>query len=712
MMSARCLLVGAQTSPHPSLSLGRLKAAADAEPALAGRVRVDLLDLVCPSADEIVSRVAAAAPDVVGFSCYVWNSAEFFEALPRVRAALPEALLVLGGPDVYPQARRVLEAHPAADVVVMGEGELTLPRLLLAGRDRAAWKEIPGLAFLEGGAYVQTPDAPLLADLDALPSPYLTGATPVDERHQRVTFETSRGCPFDCKFCDWPGRRQKPRTFSVDRVLAELEFVLARAPNLIVINFADADIFVDKARAKELVSRARRLLEGTNVVLAFEVYLGRLDDELIRLLDCPNFALEGGVQTATPEALKTVNRFFHREKIEAAVRRLQELAPSTRLHLQLIFGLPGDAREGFLDSLEWARSLRPEGVAAYRALVLPGADMGQHPERYGLEFDPAPPRRVLAVPGFPREDIRAVSSLVVKTTALERTPVARHTLGRLAGLGGGRRRPYLDVYAAFARVLQNEGLLPSDEEAAGEPDAFARGAHEADRLRSDERAFSRLLALLEGFAAARLREGGREALLPAFRHYWRVEAQLDAWVRAARDAQGELPRTVAEDSRGGGPVLWLGLEALSPETALARRAAGSVGEVFHFHTEAALSHRCAERVSHLRGADGFPGCRRGAPAEIVVLSHLLTRLGGAQRERLLGGLSPACAARARLIVWDGLLGASPLERLAGPPLEDLPAPSEWTHERVAAELAAFGWRPRGAPEKIGPSWRRLFERAA
>jgi len=476
MNRLRCLLIGAQPHAWTTISLACLKAAADADPVLRGRAEVEILNLVAPTRERVIEEVVRRRPDVIGFSCYLWNSGVFLPALKAVREALPGAMIVLGGPDVYPQAREVLEAHPEVDVVVLGEAEIVFPRLLAARLDGGSWRELPGMAYIRDGAFFQNPEAAPIADLDSLPSPILSGALTLPEDTTRVTLETSRGCPFDCSFCDWPGRGRKPRTRSVDRVIAELEYVVARAKNLFIVQFADSDIFLDKSRAKELLERARELLAGSSVILYMELYLGRLDEELMRAVDFPNALLSAGVQTATPEALKTMNRFFHREKIAEVVRGLRVRAPTTRLSLEIIYPLPGDTYDGFLDTYEWTLSLRPEIIGAYPALVLPGADMGRHPERYEMEYTKTPPRRVVALPRFSGAEVRRANAKVFYVSALQRLPFVRNTLAHLPGEGAAKR-PLLALYEEYSALLVRDGFLPRLEEVEHLEDAFASGSN-------------------------------------------------------------------------------------------------------------------------------------------------------------------------------------------------------------------------------------------
>lgn len=690
----RCLLVGMQAARWPTLAIASLKAAADADERLAGRVEVKALHLWGSSAAQVAEAVCREAPDVVGFSCYLWSTAAILAALPSIRRALPKTLIVLGGPDVHPQAEKVMEEWPEVDLTALGEGESTLPRLLEAWLDGRPWSGVPGLAYRDADAVARTPEPTPVRDLDSLPSPYLSGALPFFDEESFLTLETSRGCPFDCKYCDWPGRRRKPREFSLDRVLAEIELIARRSRSVNTVFVADADIFVNKPRAKELLRRARPLLAGTRILLNFEAYLGRLDDELLRLLDSPNFLIGAGIQTITPEALKVNDRFFHREAIERVMRRAHELSPRLRVMLHLISGLPGDTLAGVKDGADWCLSLKPSDAKVFTALLLPGSELGRSPGRFKIVYEESPPRRILSTPGFGAADRRAAGKIEDALIVPQLVPFVRQTLSHLAELAGRGRRPFLRLYEEFAG--QAQGLL------RGEATMHAA----AGRLLRSPDELERLFELLRGFARARLASAGRGELLPAFEHYWRVEAQFLSWLRRARAAAPELLDPLQADLAGARRTVWLGLEELSGEQPL---ASGVSAAAAHHQSSAPNPYPCPFPVSHFAETAALASFLPDG-ADAAVLSHLYTRLPPAERAGLLALLGARLAPRARLVLWDGLLGRSPLDVMTPKPRGWRHVPAPFAPADLERELAGAGWSLDGEPLRVGESFRFRFAR--
>lgn len=176
---------------------------------------------------EIVDQLATA--DVVGLSCYLWSMELSLAVARALKAARPQVVIILGGPQVPPDAGPFLAAHPYVDALCHGEGERAL-LALLEGGDRGGWAGIPGVSFLGGGRLHSAPRGPRLADLNAIPSPYLSGIfdpllAAAPDQGWLASWETNRGCPFSCTFCDWGSAvASKVLRFDMDRLSQEIRW--------------------------------------------------------------------------------------------------------------------------------------------------------------------------------------------------------------------------------------------------------------------------------------------------------------------------------------------------------------------------------------------------------------------------------------------------------------------------------------------------------
>ncbi|MFW9906554.1 MAG: B12-binding domain-containing radical SAM protein, partial [Candidatus Thorarchaeota archaeon] len=201
------------------------------------------------SNEEIFNDLSRIEADIYGFTTYVWNIDKILELSKRLKTTYPNALILLGGPEVTGIGERLLEKHNYLDFIFIGEGEYPF-KAFLAKTDLNL---IPGLAYRTNGNIYSNPKQSL-ASLDELSLPYETEeyrdyldscTTPV-----RAAIETSRGCPFACAYCTW-GKR-KMRYFDLDKLKPAFKY-LFNHPNVKTVYITDSNPFLKKRRTRELI---------------------------------------------------------------------------------------------------------------------------------------------------------------------------------------------------------------------------------------------------------------------------------------------------------------------------------------------------------------------------------------------------------------------------------------------------------------------------
>jgi anaerobic magnesium-protoporphyrin IX monomethyl ester cyclase len=336
--------------------------------------------------ERIARDLLAAEPDVLGLSCYVWNVRALLAAARQVKAARPNVRIVIGGPEVGPVARAVLEAHPWVDVVVQSEGEIPFAGVVAAWKAGRGVESVPGIAFREGTRVVENVEAPLLRDLNALPSPHT--AQYASGPGRIICIETQRGCVFRCNFCFYnKDLSVRNRRFDIERVKAEILFWLQQE-GVRQIYLMDPIFNLDARRAKEI---CRFIIAHNQRRVPFhsEVWAEFIDEELARLMREAPLTLEVGLQTTDATALATVERRLRVKPFVDGIRWLKQQGLS--FELQLIYGLPGETLASFRQSLNFAMSLDPPDLAVFPLMVLPGTELWQKADGLGLRFDPDPP---------------------------------------------------------------------------------------------------------------------------------------------------------------------------------------------------------------------------------------------------------------------------------------------------------------------------------
>jgi anaerobic magnesium-protoporphyrin IX monomethyl ester cyclase len=345
-------------------------------------------------------ELLAGRPAMLGLSCYVWNITATLAAARLVKAQDPTIRIVLGGPEVGPVAADVMRRHPYVDAIVYSEGEVPVADIAQAWQSGKGLHAVPGICFRDGDAIVEGGAALLVEDLAEYPSPHLERY--VDYAGRVVCIETQRGCVFKCNFCFYnKDYSLRNRRFALERVKAELQLALQQ--DVLEIYLMDPVFNLNAARAKEIC----RFIAAHNtrrIPIHSEIWAEFVDDELASLMhDAGVHFLEVGLQTTDPTALATTDRRLRVERFREGIAHLQR----HRLHfeLQLIYGLPGETRTTFRQSLNFAMALDPPLLSIFRLMVLPGTELWRKAAALNLTFDPEPPYHVRSHLSMTTEDV-------------------------------------------------------------------------------------------------------------------------------------------------------------------------------------------------------------------------------------------------------------------------------------------------------------------
>jgi hypothetical protein len=220
-----------------------------------------------------------------------------------------------------------------------------------------------------------------------------------------VVWQLSRGCSFGCAFCfDGMGDR-RVRRYPLERLEAELDYVVRRGASQIFV--LDSTFNQDVGRAKTLLRLLAKKAAGVHC--HFEVRHELLDEEQARLFARLTCSLQIGLQSADPEVARNVGRRFRRRDFVEKVSLLNEAG--CVFGFDLIFGLPGETLASFRDGLDFALSLYPNHLDIFPLSVLPGTALGMQAGELGLRHLPTPPYTLLSSPDFPEADMAAAARL-------------------------------------------------------------------------------------------------------------------------------------------------------------------------------------------------------------------------------------------------------------------------------------------------------------
>ena len=345
--------------------------------------------------DDILKDIYLEQPDVVCFSCYIWNISFVRELVPDLKKILPQAEFWAGGPEVSYDAVEFLKKNPAFFGVMVGEGEETFHEL--AGyyieRKPETLSGIRGVAFRDenkGRDIVHTGWRELM-DLSKVPFAY---SNLTEFKNRIIYYESSRGCPFSCSYC-LSSIDKKLRFRDIELVKKELQFFIDnKVPQ---VKFVDRTFNCKHDHAMEIW---RYITENDNGItnFHFEISADLLRAEELALMKTMRpglIQLEIGVQSTNPQTIKAIRRTMDFEKLKGIVEQIHSFG-NIHQHLDLIAGLPYEGYDSFHKSFCDVYALRPEQFQLGFLKVLKGSYMMEMTGEYQILYKDREPYEALS----------------------------------------------------------------------------------------------------------------------------------------------------------------------------------------------------------------------------------------------------------------------------------------------------------------------------
>ena len=345
--------------------------------------------------DDILKDIYLEQPDVVCFSCYIWNISYVRELEPDLKKILPQVEFWAGGPEVSYDAVEFLKKNPAFFGVMVGEGEETFHEL--AGyyieRKPETLSGIRGVAFRDenkGRDIVHTGWRELM-DLSKVPFAY---SNLTEFKNRIIYYESSRGCPFSCSYC-LSSIDKKLRFRDIELVKKELQFFIDnKVPQ---VKFVDRTFNCKHDHAMEIW---RYITENDNGItnFHFEISADLLRAEELALMKTMRpglIQLEIGVQSTNPQTIKAIRRTMDFEKLKRIVEQIHSFG-NIHQHLDLIAGLPYEGYDSFHKSFCDVYALRPEQFQLGFLKVLKGSYMMEMTGEYQILYKDREPYEVLS----------------------------------------------------------------------------------------------------------------------------------------------------------------------------------------------------------------------------------------------------------------------------------------------------------------------------
>ncbi|MEK3785901.1 B12-binding domain-containing radical SAM protein [Paenibacillus sp. FSL K6-1230] len=350
----------------------------------------------------IVSDLFQRKPDVIGFSCYIWNIEETIKVIDIVKKVMPEVRIVLGGPEVSYDTEDWMKRLRNVDFIVMGEGEESFHQLLQEIEGKGKYHFVYGLAYRKGEEIILMPGRPK-ADLNDLPSPHRFVEDIPELANRIVYFETSRGCPFSCQFC-LSSIEVGVRYYDIERTKADIIYLIDQGAKL--IKFVDRTFNIKRDYALEMF---QFLIENhRGCVFQFEITADIMRPEVLDYLaeHAPPgiFRFEIGVQSTNDPTNELVKR---RQNFAKLTRTVTKVKNSRKIdqHLDLIAGLPQEDYNTFRKTFNDVFALEPEELQLGFLKMLRGTGLRLDAEKYNYTYMDVAPYEMLSNDVLSFEDI-------------------------------------------------------------------------------------------------------------------------------------------------------------------------------------------------------------------------------------------------------------------------------------------------------------------
>lgn len=391
--------------------------------------------------DQILMDLYKRKPEVLCFSCYLWNIEYVEQLVAELGKIMPQTDIWLGGPEVSYHASHMLEQFPQVYGIMRGEGEETFLELAEFYYNNSGksleqcekvqrLKEIVGITFRDGEEIIETAERSVM-DLSKVPFVY----EDLDVfKNKIIYYESSRGCPFSCSYC-LSSIDKCLRFRDLELVKKELQFFIDH--EIPQVKFVDRTFNCKHSHSMEIWSYIKEHDKGkTN--FHFEVAADLLNEEELNLISTMRpglIQLEIGVQSTNEQTIKEIHRTMKFSQVTEVVNRVHA-AKNIHQHLDLIAGLPFEDYNSFHKSFCDVYALRPEQLQLGFLKVLKGSYMEEKTKDYELLYQNRPPYEVLSTKWLPYSDVIRLKGLEEMVEVYYNSRQFEHTMELLEQVFG------------------------------------------------------------------------------------------------------------------------------------------------------------------------------------------------------------------------------------------------------------------------------------
>jgi len=336
---------------------------------------------------KMIARSFVFKPELIGISVDIINYKEAMECAAAFKSCYPDAAILFGGPYCSSLAGSILEKTSSVDAIVIGEGEKTLLEIAGASGNKNIFVNIKGVAYRDEIQVICNEPRPLIENLDELPFPayHLLPRLNIYRTRSRARpvgyIITSRGCPYKCTFCNRNIFGDSWRPHSVNRVIAEIEYLVKRY-GIRQLSILDDNFTFDMNRARQILVLLRKRNFKLRIILHNGVRIDRMDEDLLlKMKEAGVFNIRFGIETANPDIQKRVRKTIDLRRAISLTKTARSLGIVT--YGYFIIGLPGDSAKTMRQTIEFSINMNPHFANFSICMPFPGTEIFEEIKKRG-----------------------------------------------------------------------------------------------------------------------------------------------------------------------------------------------------------------------------------------------------------------------------------------------------------------------------------------
>lgn len=399
--------------------------------------------------ENVAQDITKEKPDIVVFSCYFWNIIPIINLSKEIKRKNEKIKIVFVGPEASMRQDQILK-DTGGDAIILGEAELTFAELVERFISNKPWQNTSGSIVFSRGKIFKGNERSPIKDLENIPSPYLKGIFD-GKKYEYWILETSRATTSNYTFCVWENK-EPVRNFSISRVKQEINWLIKNTNDITnpenkqilksspKVFFVDQNLIMQSDRSIEILNHIKANIKDKELMWIMGGNLKYLTKDIAEAGNFSKMNFCFKIQSINYELVKELGSIpLTMSEMENKLELVKNWAPKARIILEIMLGIPGDTKKGFMATLNWCleqcakiqtmpvmvfhRELSSKLSTTYNAplrtmikiipfSIFPNTYFEKLAKEKNVRWDKNPSYTVKGMDGFPEKDINYCYDLI------------------------------------------------------------------------------------------------------------------------------------------------------------------------------------------------------------------------------------------------------------------------------------------------------------